>query len=109
LVEKAKIQYVEPWLLYMGQTLDELNKIPDLPTQNKEAIEKIIEAYKSCGLDKCVEQIRRVANNKTVQAQVRGKVEITLSDGRVVMAGTVEPSIEVMINSRLKGKGVGTE
>lgn len=59
-----KVQYVEPWLLYIGQTLEELSEtlqIHNGPEDLKAYVEQLQDAYTSSGLQNAVNHIRKLA------------------------------------------------
>lgn len=78
LATTAKPEYVEPWLLYPGQTLDELADYAKthkgLPPEHKVLIEKLVAGYNESGLAASVKQMRDWANSPTAQAEKRIKV-----------------------------------
>lgn len=65
LANTKKVQYVEPWLLFIGQTLEELSEallIHDGPPDLKTYVKEIEDAYSLSGLQNAVEDIRKRAD-----------------------------------------------
>lgn len=79
LVSHVKPQYTEAWLLYLGQTIRELQKWAEsnsgLPASHKETIEAVWNAYMSSGLEASVDQLRRWADSPVAQAERRTKIQ----------------------------------
>lgn len=75
----TKLEYVEAWLLYPGQTIDELVSFAKshraMPAEHKAVIEKLAAAYNDSGLATCVKQMRDLASSPEAQAENRIKVK----------------------------------
>lgn len=86
LAKGVKPQYVEPWLLYIGQSIDEVIDACDVlhaPKNHKDYAQSLKAAFEASGLAEVVNQIRSFALNSVAQEEQRTIIHLDPPAGKV--------------------------
>lgn len=111
IARRIKPQYVEGWLLYRGQTIEELRALaattPDFPPEHKATIDAVWNAYHESGLAAQVERIRHFADSPLAQAERRIKILVDMGKPHgIIPVGTLDTGVR--ISSKPTDRGLGT-
>ncbi len=109
-VENVKPQYVEAWLLYRGQTLQELRELadtyPNFPPEHKATIEAVWNAYNESGLATHVDRLRKWADSPIAQGERRIKVDRDMGPIHgVIPVGALDTGVRITPKSEKIGRG----
>jgi hypothetical protein len=110
IAERIKPQYVEGWLLYRGQTLEELRELAasdaTFPAEHKATIEAVWNAYNESGLAAQVERLRHWADSPIAQAERRTKVMMDIGKPHgIIPVGAIDTSVRIAPKSSALSQG----